>query len=293
MILIAQICAYCSVLYIVKTLLYPIFKPVSRKQKKITRHYLNERKANLLNNRIQSFKRLISAKIIRKTMSTSDINRYKKIIERLDLKINPEDIRLDQILYSSAALIISIIMYQANPLLGYISAFFIVLGWLYPVDELEKTIDRKNKNISLDFPSFYSMIYYQYSKSVNIYLSDVIKDYLPNANSDMAEELGVMLDNIEYGEEYAIKMLKKRVPLHYILKFCDIMETRLKGYDNISQMTYLKNELDEFRIRNLEIELERRERKNSLLQMILIICLAIYIVIYYLFTIIESIKLFQ
>jgi len=293
MILIAQICAYCSVLYIVKTLLYPIFKPVSRKQKKITRQYLNERKANLLNNRIQSFKRLISAKIIRKTMSASDINRYKKIIERLDLKINPEDIRLDQILYSSAALIISIIMYQANPLLGYISAFFIVLGWLYPVDELEKTIDRKNKNISLDFPSFYSMVYYQYSKSVNIYLSDVIKDYLPNANSDMAEELGVMLDNIEYGEEYAIKMLKKRVPLHYILKFCDIMETRLKGYDNISQMTYLKNELDEFRIRNLEIELERRERKNSLLQMILIICLAIYIVIYYLFTIIESIRLFQ
>ncbi|GJM70475.1 hypothetical protein HMSSN036_26910 [Paenibacillus macerans] len=93
------------------------------------------------------------------------------------------------------------------------------------------------------------MVYYQYSKSINIYLADVIRDYLPNANADMAEELGVMLDNIEYGEEFALKQLKRRVPIHYIIKFCDLMETRLKGYDNISQMVYLKNEIDSFRIR--------------------------------------------
>ena len=131
------------------------------------------------------------------------------------------------------------------------------------VAELEKTIERKNKNISLDFPAFYSMVYYQYSKSVNIFLSDVIKDYIPNANPDMAEELGVMLDNMDYGEEYALKQLKKRVPMHYIIKFCDIMETRLKGYNNVSQMTYLKNEVDEFRIVALEDELERRRRSND------------------------------
>ena len=59
----------------------------------------------------------------------------------------------------------------------------------------------------------------------------------------MAEELGVMLDNMDYGEEFALKQLKRRVPVHHIIKFCDIMETRLKGYDNISQMAYLKNEL--------------------------------------------------
>lgn len=137
------------------------------------------------------------------------------------------------------------------------------------------------------------MVYYQYSKSVSIYLSDVIKDYIPNANEDIAEELGVMLDNIEYGEEYALKQFKKRVPLHYIIKFCDIMETRLRGYDNISQMAYLKNEMDEFRIRNLEDELERRERKNSRLQMVLVMVLVVYIIIYYLFTILEALKLFQ
>jgi len=293
MIFIAQVFAYGSVLYIVLSMLLPILMPVGLKQKKITRLYLNERKSNVQKDRIKNFKHFISARFVRKLMSASTVARYRKIIDRLYLSINPEDIFLDQIIYSTTGLIITIILYYANPLLGYISAIFIILGWLYPVNELENTIERKNKNISLDFPSFYSMLYYQYSKSVSIYLSDVIKDYLPNANPDMAEELGVMLDNIEYGEEYALKTLKKRVPLHYIIKFCDIMETRLKGYDNIAQMAYLKNELDEFRIKNLEAELERRERKNSVLQMILIICLGIYIVIYYLFTIIESIKLFQ
>ena len=109
---------------------------------------------------------------------------------------------------------------------------------MYPVSEMEKKIEKKNKNIAFDFPAFYSMVYYQYSKSVNIYLADVIRDYLPNAQTDMAEELGVMLDNIEYGEEYALKQLKKRVPIHYIIKFCDLMETRLKGYDNIRITSY-------------------------------------------------------
>ena len=45
-----------------------------------------------------------------------------------------------------------------------------------------------------DFPSFYSMLYYQYSKSVHIYLADAVRDFLPNANPDMAEELGILID---------------------------------------------------------------------------------------------------
>lgn len=58
-------------------------------------------------------------------------------------------------------------------------------------------------------------------------------------------------------ERICSKTTKRRVPVHHIIKFCDIMETRLKGYDNISQMAYLKNELDEFRIRALEDELKK------------------------------------
>jgi len=53
------------------------------------------------------------------------------------------------------------------------------VGWLYPVDELEKMIEKKNNNILADFPSFYNMLYYQYARSINIYLADVVKDFLP------------------------------------------------------------------------------------------------------------------
>ena len=144
-----------------------------------------------------------------------------------------------------------------------------------------------------DFPSFYSMVYYQYSKAVNIFLSDVIKDFLHNANPDMSYELGIFLDNIEYGEGYALKQLKKRIPVRHIIKFCDIMESRLKGYDNISQMTYLKNELDDMRVHTLEEELDKRKQKNERTQLVLIIILTTYIIVYYYFQVISAMKLFS
>lgn len=293
MVTFAKLFALLSVLYLIKEFLYPIFKPVSWKQKKRVRRYMKEKKYSDFKTRLMALKKEFALKYVKNLIGSGDRARYKKIIERLDLNIKPEEIRADQILYVLGAVILTLLMLSANRILGYTTSIFIILGWLYPVSELEKTIERKNKNISLDFPAFYSMVYYQYSKSVNIYLADVIKDFIPNANPDMAEELGVMLDNMDYGEEYALKQLKKRVPMHYIIKFCDIMETRLRGYDNVTQMAYLKNEVDEFRIRALEEELERREKSNEKIQIVLILVLIIYIALYYLFTILDSLRLFQ
>lgn len=293
MITLAKICALLSVIYLVKEFLYPMYRPVSKKQKKRSRRYMKEKKSASLKNKIASLKKRFAMKYVKNLLGGPERLRLKKIIDRLDLPIKPEEIRVDQMIYTSGAALITLLAFTANRLLGCVTATFIILAWLYPVSEYEKTIDRKNKNISLDFPAFYSMVYYQYSKSVNIYFADVVKDYLPNANSDMAEELGVMLDNMDYGEEYALKQLKKRVPIHYIIKFCDIMETRLNGYDNISQMAYLKNEVDEFRVRALEDELERRGRSNERIQLVLIVVLMLYIAIYYLFTILQSLKMFQ
>jgi hypothetical protein len=182
---------------------------------------------------------------------------------------------------------------RISTLFGILSLLGPVLAWMYPVDELEKKIDRKNKNIMYDFPAFYSMLYYQYARSVNIYLGDVVKDFLPNANEDMAEELGIFMDNIEYGEEYALKQLKKRVPLRHVIKFSDIMQTRLNGYDNTSQMAYLKNELHDLRIQTLENELKLRERKNVQVQFVLVIVLAVYVVIYFYYQFIDAFKLFS
>ena len=289
----AKLFALMSVLYLVKTLIYPFFKPVSTKHKKRMRMYMKERKSVRFKEKIDNIKKTLAFKYVKNLIGSSERLRLQKIIDRLDLGIKPEQIRLNQILYVLGAIILTIFMASANKILGFITAIFIILGWLYPVEELEKTIEKKDKNISLEFPSFYSMVYYQYSKSVNIYLADVIKDYIPNAGPDMAEELGVMLDNMDYGEEYALKQLKRRVPMHNIIKFCDIMETRLKGYDNISQMAYLKNELDEYRIRALEDELEKRQNTNSRIQLILIVVLMVYIALYYLFMVLTSLEMFQ
>jgi Flp pilus assembly protein TadB len=290
---IAKLCILISIIYLIKVFLYPIYKPISLKQKKHSRMYMKSKKKDASNKKLIDFKKKIASKYIKRLISATEKKRFKKIIDRLDLSIKPEEIRFDQIFYTLCALVLTVFMLSANRLFGCCTAILIVLGWLYPISEMEKKIEKKNKNISLDFPSFYSMVYYQYSKSVNIYLADVIKDYLPNANMDMADELGVMLDNCEYGEGFALKQLKKRVPLHYIIKFCDIMETRLNGYDNISQMAYLKNDMDQFRIRALEDELVKRERSNGRIQLVLIAILIIYIIIYYLFMILTSLTMFQ
>ncbi|NMM55443.1 hypothetical protein [Paenibacillus aquistagni] len=293
MIALSKLVAMLSILYLIKVFLLPLMKPVSRSQKKRARQFMKERKKDLAKQKQKQWKAKVAFKYVKPLLSTGERVRLKKMLDRLDMTEKPEEIRLDQILYTGLAAIATLVMLKVNVLLGCGTAIFIILGWLYPVEEIEKKIERKNRNISVDFPAFYSMVYYQYSKSVNIHLADVIKDYLPNANPDIGEELGVMLDNIDYGEEYALKQLKKRVPLHYIIKFCDIMETRLKGYDNVSQMSYLKNELDSFRIRALEEELEKRERTGARIQLTLIVVLGIYIAIYYLFTIMSSMKLFQ
>ncbi|MCX7748172.1 MAG: hypothetical protein N2645_15000 [Clostridia bacterium] len=289
-----KLLALAAVIYLCYTLVYSVIKPMSTKRKKRARDFLAKSKDQQRTEKFLYFKDVIIKRLSKKLLLNEGTKeQYNYIIKRLDLKTTPEELRLKQIVLSVGALICSLIIMQIVDIFGYVSLVFIVFGWIYPIDELEKEIEKRNKNIAIDFPSFYSMVYYQYSRSINIYLADVVKDYLPNANPDMAIELSVLLDNIEYGEEYALKQFKKRVPLRHIIKFCDIMETRLRGYDNTSQMTYLKNELYEQRVIALEQELKRRQDKNARTQLVLLIILGLYIVIYYYFQFIGAIKLFN
>lgn len=293
MVALAKLIALAVVVYLIKVFLYPLYKPASNKQKKRARQYVNDRKKEHAKQRAKN-RRLSFIKDYGKYLMTKEKrSRVAKMLNRLDMDMLPEEVRLQQITYALIAAGAALVLYPLNNILGLCTAIFVILGWMMPMDELDKKIESKNRNIARDFPAFYSMVYYQYSKTINIYLADVIKDFLPNANRDMADELGVMLDNIEYGEEYALKQLKKRVPLHYIIKFCDVMETRLKGYDNTSQMTYLKNEIDEFRVRSLEEELSRRQAANERLQFFLIVILVIYIVIYFIFSTLGALSMFS
>ncbi len=293
MVVIAKLLSLIAIIYMVSFFVYPVFKPMSGKRKKRSREFLSASRKKMKTEKYLYFKDIVLRRLSNKLL-LGEIKREQLsfIISRLDLKLTPEEIRLNQILYSLAAMLLAMFVIKLMPLMGYVCLIFVVLGWLYPIDELEKKVEQKNKNILKDFPAFYSMVYYQYSRSINIYLADVIKDFLPNANYDMADELGVLLDNIEYGEEYALKQFKKRVPLRHIIKFCDIMETRLKGYDNTSQMAYLKNELYDLRVVALEDELNHRKASNERTQFVLIVVLVIYILVYYYYQFIGAIKLF-
>ena len=286
--------AFIAILYLVKQFLWPFFRPASGKQKQKVRKYAKDQNEAERKRKARERKLSWARTFAKPFMTKIREDELKKILYRLNMDKKPEEVLLEQGMYLVGGIIIALIAFSANSVLGLIAALFIPLGWFYPTDAMYKEVKRKNKNVELDFPEFYSMAFYQYSKSVNIFLSDVIKDYLPNANDDMAEELGVMLDNIEYADEdYALKQLKKRIPIHCIIKFCDIMETRLRGYDNVSQMQYFKNEIDRLRITELEIELAKRVQKNNVIQLALVGVLVLYVVIYFIFTILGSIAMFQ
>ena len=294
MVLIMKFAALAATIYLTVTMVFSVIKPVSRKRKKITRDFLIKEKKRVQTEKLYYFKDVILRRFT-SSMLLGELKKeeYRKMIKRLDLKITPEELRAKQIVLAILTFLAALLVMRISTLFGIVSLLGPVLAWMYPVDELERKIDRKNKNIMYDFPAFYSMLYYQYARSVNIYLGDVVKDFLPNANEDMSEELGIFLDNIEYGEEYALKQLKKRVPLRHVIKFSDIMQTRLNGYDNTSQMAYLKNELHDLRIQTLENELKLRERKNVKVQFILIIVLAVYVVIYFYYQFVDAFKMFS
>jgi len=294
MILMAQILAISSVLYLANLMLFPLLKPASKKQKQRIRQYAKEReKEQRKKQRLRSRR-----EFIRKygEFMLTDVTRAEigRILGRLDkADVLPEEIRLKQITYAAYGAACTSVTFIVNPLFGYVCILFTVLLFMLPRDKLNRELKRKEDSISRDFPAFYSMVYYQYARSVNIYLADIIKDYLPNASEDLAKELGVILDNIDYGEEYALREFKKRVQVHYVAKFCDIMETRLRGYDNTSQMLYFKNEIDAFRMQTLEKELAKRKSQNTKLQLVLIVVLAVYVMAYFLYSVLSALRLFQ
>ncbi|MCL2048462.1 MAG: hypothetical protein FWG87_07015 [Defluviitaleaceae bacterium] len=292
--MLSKIIAIASVLFLIKQLLYPFYRPAGRRHKSRVRKYTKERQADEVKRKRRERKMELARKFSFRLPFMQTEAELRKTLERLNSDKQPQEIWFEQNLWLLGGIAGTLFMFSANNVLGLVSSLLVPILFFLPTDELDSEVKRKNLNIALDFPQFYSMVFYQYSKSINVFLSDVINDYLPNANDDMAEELNAMLQNIEYAdEEYALRQLKKRVPIHHILKFCSIMETRLRGYDNVSQMQYLKNEIDRYRVTALEDELQSRVRKNNMIQVVLLGILGLYIIIYYLFTILNSLDMFM
>lgn len=290
---IAMLMGIGAAVYLIKTLLYPIYKSAGSSQKKRSRQYINARKKEQKKQQQAAARRVLLKKYGHFLLTDVARTRIGILLKRLDMDDMPEEIRLTQLTWAMLAAGLAIVSYMANPLIGYGSMILVVIAYLWPLDKLNQKIEAKEQSIAKGFPAFYSMVYYQYSKTVHIYLADVIKDYLPSASGELAKELGIMLDNLEYGEDYALKQLKKRVPINYVVTFCDIMETRLRGYDNTAQMFYLKNEIDAFRLDTLEKELAKRQASNGRMQFVLIVVLGIYICMYFVFQVLTAMKMFR
>lgn len=294
MIAFVKLLAIFAIMYLSYLLIFSILKPISTNRKKKLRDILTEQKKQRRKEKLFYLKDVILRKIAQHVLLGENTREeYQILLDRLDIKKSPEEIRAFQILLFVLVSVFCGIIFSINPLIGFISFLGPFVAWLYPIDDMERKIQEKNKQVMADFPAFYSLLYYQYSRSVHIYLADVVRDFIPNANTDMAKELGIFLDNIENGEDFALKEFKKRIPLRYIIKFCDIMQIRINGYDNTAQMGYLKNELNQLRLQNLENELDAREKKNIRTQFTLVGILALYVIVYFYFQFISAIKLFS
>lgn len=146
MVVIAKLISLVAIIYLVSFFIYPVFKPMSGKRKKRSREFLAVSKKKMKTEKYLYFKDIV----LRRMSNKLFLNEVKReqlnfIISRLDMKITPEEIRLNQILYSLAGLLVSLVMMRLMPMLGYVCLIFIVLGWLYPIDELEKKVEHKNK----------------------------------------------------------------------------------------------------------------------------------------------------
>lgn len=195
---------------------------------------------------------------------------YRRYVDRLNLKwdnepLDPRLIRVDQYFYLLIFVLIALIAFSFNQFIGVALLIVSPLGYKIPIIDMKEKIDKVDAAISREFNSFYSVVYYQFRKQ-NKMLSSVVRDYLPNASPEMAFELKIFMQNLTKGEEYALIELRKRLPLKFIIRFCDIMKVRVIGIENISQMMYLKEEMHEQERHRIIKALEKRKKQALALQ---------------------------
>jgi len=225
--------------------------------------------------------------LLKKTVVLSEAQKreYRRYIDRLNLKwdnepLDPRMIRVDQYSYFLICIMIGLLCLTFMKVLGVLVLIASPLGFKIPIIDIKERIDKIDAIISREFNSFYSVVYYQFRKQ-NRMLSSVVRDYLPNASPEMAFELKIFLHNLAKGEEHALVELRKRLPLKYIIRFCDIMKVRVVGIENISQMMYLKEEMHEDERHRIRKALEKRKKQALVLQSAVYLLLVQFIIVYW------------
>ncbi|WP_166244916.1 hypothetical protein [Paenibacillus turpanensis] len=182
-------------------------------------------------------------------------------LRRIGSTKTAETIRKEQILLFCSFTGIGLFSYWVlHPGLGLLAFCIAVAGWVYPKQSVQAEIRKVTKHIEMKFPAFYRRNYYAYKSNVNTALSRVIESHMRVCDPDFRRELKTVLEDIEsLGEFEAIQRWKRRLPLPYVIRYAEIMESRLKGENNTAVMENFKYELDKLRETQIDKELLRAE----------------------------------
>lgn len=224
-----------------------IFKPYTYSQKKRSNEILYyKKKANFS---INDIRKNLSSKFPVIGLSEDDRVEIQKKIDRLGLSLSVEEIRQTQVLYAFVVLVIGLLIFLfVHRFFGFLFMLASIYAWKYPIWKIDDEIKRRNDIVASEVPKLYMVMYYSYKHSPRYNFIDKVQSFMKHTNDVFYWDLQLLVNDAKSGGEiYALRQFKKRVPIGVVMRFCDIMETRLEGYDNIGVMQNFKEELDQKR----------------------------------------------
>ena len=266
---------------ILNKLFRPIFKPYTYSQIKKSREDLVYNSKDSFN--LEYLQKKVSRRLPIIDMSEDLEIELNKKLSRLGAEATAKDIRRLQLLYAIFTLLVALIiriMLGKTPAL--VVALLSIYTWRYPIIRIDKEIYDRNQAIERELPELYSILFYAYKRSAGVNLTSKIQSYIKDSSDLFYKEMMIFIEDARNGELYALKEFKKRVPLGIVLRFCDIMETRLTGYDNISVMYNFKKEMDDKRsAREDKLLKDLSARLNTIAWIGVMVPMGIILIIYF------------
>lgn len=266
---------------ILNKLFRPIFKPYTYSQIKKSREDLVYNSKDSFN--LEYLQKKVSRRLPIIDMSEDLEIELNKKLSRLGVEATAKDIRRLQLLYALFTLLVALItriMLGRTPAL--VVALLSIYTWRYPIIRIDKEIYDRNQAIERELPELYSILFYAYKRSAGINLTSKIQSYIKDSSDLFYKEMMIFIEDARNGELYALKEFKKRVPLGIVIRFCDIMETRLTGYDNISVMYNFKKEMDDKRsAREDKLLKDLSARLNTIAWIGVMVPMGIILIIYF------------
>lgn len=266
---------------ILNKLFRPIFKPYTYSQIKKSREDLVYNSKDSFN--LEYLQKKVSRRLPIIDMSEDLEIELNKKLSRLGAEATAKDIRRLQLLYALFTLLVALIiriMLGKTPAL--VVALLSIYTWRYPIIRIDKEIYDRNQAIERELPELYSILFYAYKRSAGVNLTSKIQSYIKDSSDLFYKEMMIFIEDARNGELYALKEFKKRVPLGIVIRFCDIMETRLTGYDNISVMYSFKKEMDDKRsAREDKLLKDLSARLNTIAWIGVMVPMGIILIIYF------------